>query len=192
MLILRRSGCRKPLYATNEISPNRFRELRALGKQGRPHTRSFYRTPGIVTTPGESLSVATLPDLNPKTVLGHIRAGTWAARLRAMLPLGHARTSQLTGQQMKENDSPLRGDSATRHSRLVRDVLLEGVAMFVPMRFHSRHHPEENGFLFSSFFTDTGCRIGPAFIPPFLVGASFFSLLLFSFTLCISGDEQHV
>lgn len=57
-LISRCSGCSQPLHATNSISPNKYRGLRALGKQGRPHARLRYRTPGTVTTPGASLSVA--------------------------------------------------------------------------------------------------------------------------------------
>ncbi len=43
------------------------------------------------------------PSLNRETASCHSGAGTWVAPLRGMLPVGYARTSQLTGQQEKEN-----------------------------------------------------------------------------------------
>ena len=44
---------------------------------------------------------------NQMTAIRHYQAGTWPARLWAVLALGHAENSQSTGQQEQENDSPL-------------------------------------------------------------------------------------
>lgn len=45
--------------------------------------------------------------LNRETASCHTVAGTWLAPLWRVLALGHARTKRLTGQQVKENVSPL-------------------------------------------------------------------------------------
>lgn len=52
---------------------------------------------------GSNIGRAIFPSLSLETASGYTVAETWSARLWAMLALGHARTTQLTGQQTKEN-----------------------------------------------------------------------------------------
>ena len=51
------------------------------------------------------------PGLSPETPSRPYGGGTWLARIRAVLALGHAEISQSTGQRKTENETVLRPDS---------------------------------------------------------------------------------
>lgn len=195
LIRLARSGCSEP-NRRRENNADIFKFRFRLQKQGRkalsPRLWSSLPT-GIVATPGASLSVVTLP-LNPETVSGYSGAETCAARFRAMLRLGHARTDKLTGQRETENDCPLGagglGDTGCQPE-------ISGVGLLpkatgakaaayshkASRSQHSRQHSGDNGFLFLSFFTDASQRIGSWAEPTFPWGVPFFSALCFCFAV---------
>lgn len=116
---------------------------------------------------GHSCQTRAKCPLNPETVSGHTVAGTWVARLRAMLLLGHARTSTLTGQQMKENVSALMFNCGSAATRNQPRVIAES---------------EYCGFLSLSHFMGWRLLLTPQGLPYFFLGGAF-CFLLFLFVL---------
>lgn len=123
----------------------------------------------IVSTSASDGGCGDFPALNRETASCNTVAGKWAARLRAMLPLGHAENSQSTGQQTKENVRALRfncGSAATRNQpRVIADS-------------------EPCGFLSLFHFRSDFCKrvTGSRACSTFLWG----SLLFSAFSLCFN------
>lgn len=91
--------------------------------------------------------------LNPDTGSGHSRLETCGAAIRGVLRLGHARTSQLTGQQEQENVRALHGvpsglPEMTGCKRSCRNANA--------LSLRAAHHSEPCGFSFLSSFR-SGC-----------------------------------
>lgn len=132
------------------------------------------------------------PLLNRKTALRHTVAGTWRAPLRRVLALGHAENSQSTGQQMKENVSPLTGarksqcigERDTRDGKAIRFALTHSE----PRQWNSGtlRHSEDCGFLSLFHFRSDCCKrvTGSMECSTFLLGG--FSCFLLSLLVLIS------
>jgi len=144
---------------TRERDPSRFSVL-GVGESTNPFLRG---SPGFLA---EHRATSFPADREP---LARHRSGeTWVARLRAVLPIGHARTTQLTGQQEKENDSS------------------------------SHQHTENYGFPFLSIFKGSQPSIGawartlllPWGVPS--VFLPFFPFCFCSFPLLSSEDPSAV
>lgn len=133
---------------------------------------------------GHSRQTRAKRPLNPETVSGHTVAGTWVARLRAMLPLGHARTSKLTGQQMKENVSALNAGNARGRTEHLRPIKLSGnqPAKGRDATACRYQHSEHCGFLSLSHFMGWRLLLTPQGLPYFFPGGAF-CFLLFLFVL---------
>lgn len=119
-----------------------------------------------------------------RPALEHRLAETWAANLRVMLPVGHARTDRLTGQREKGKFCSLTADDLSRRVGTgwykSNKANAQGKMRIARTRQHSGNRP----FLFLSHFrADNSHMKRPGLAHFCLGGLVLFSALSFSFTV---------
>jgi hypothetical protein len=144
---------------------------------------------GIVPALAKAWAVTFPQSMDLETASRHTVAGTWTARLRAVLPLGHAGTDRPTGQRETENDCPL--DWHPRRRKGGKSFTMRGCTQAQPAspvrigwqnaadgKAQARAtgaNSEDSGFLFLSLFRAAYERKGVAYGP-----TSFWGVFLFS------------
>src|SRR3989304_3428144 len=81
----------------------RFQSAKLDPNRSGPRARGVPATAGLVSPSGVKAGWGVSLPMNPEPVTGHKSAEICGAPLRRALRLGHAKNSQLTGQQDKEN-----------------------------------------------------------------------------------------